>query len=220
MFLICILNLHARLYKRFSKYQEEFPSVSWWVTIKTFIDFMCNWQQLCNTWVTRYQAWLTLYKKFVLHKGIIQRFECKPFKDFTEEWKKTNWTIIFLSNLYSLFYGLALEYFFSSLPGKCLPLLNSDLKSNWSGRSISFPENWIILTDMLFHPWDLWTLRFFIIRKMSFSLIVEKFKRLSVLYLNFGNIVAFLTGVHWGAKSELISSGFFWNQIPVCHQQE
>ena len=44
---------------------------------------------------------------------------------------------------------------------------------------------------------------------MSFSLIVEKFKRLSVLYLNFGNIVAFLTGVHWGAKSELISLGFF-----------
>ena len=43
---------------------------------------------------------------------------------------------------------------------------------------------------------------------MSFSLILKEFKRLSVLYLNFGNILAFLTGVHWTAKRELKSSDF------------
>ena len=54
---------------------------------------------------------------------------------------------------------------------------------------------------MLSQPWALSVLKkIFIIRKMSFSLIVKEFKRLSVLYLNFGNALAFLTGVHWAAK--------------------
>ena len=43
---------------------------------------------------------------------------------------------------------------------------------------------------------------------MSFSLIVREFKRLLVLYLNFGNAPAFWTGVHWAAKWELKSSVF------------
>ena len=53
---------------------------------------------------------------------------------------------------------------------------------------------------MLSHQRALSALRFFIIRKMSFSLIVTEFKRLSVLYLNFCNVLAFLTEVHWAAK--------------------
>ena len=55
---------------------------------------------------------------------------------------------------------------------------------------------------------------------MSCLLIVKEFKYLSVLYLNFGNVLSFLTGVHWAAKQELKSSDFILNQIAVCHQQE
>ena len=55
---------------------------------------------------------------------------------------------------------------------------------------------------------------------MSCSLIGKEFKYLSVLYLKFGNVVAFLTGAHWAAKQELKSSDFILNQIAVCHQQE
>ena len=48
---------------------------------------------------------------------------------------------------------------------------------------------------------------------MSFSLILEEFKGLSILYLNFGNVVAFLTGAHWSTKCGLKSSDFIlkWN---------
>ena len=90
---------------------------------------------------------------------------------------------------------------------------NVDLKSNWSGKTISFPHNWIILIDMLSQPWALSALRFFIMRKMSFSLILEEFKGLSILYLNFGNVLAFLTGAHWSTKCGLKSSDFIlkWN---------
>ena len=45
-------------------------------------------------------------------------------------------------------------------------------------------------------------------RKMSFSLILEEFKGLSILYLNFGNVLAFLTGAHWSTKCGLKSSDF------------
>ena len=50
-------------------------------------------------------------------------------------------------------------------------------------------------------------------RKMSFSLILEEFKGLSILYLNFGNVLAFLTGTHWSTKCGLKSSDFIlkWN---------
>ena len=43
---------------------------------------------------------------------------------------------------------------------------------------------------------------------MSFSLIVKELKRLSVLCLNFGNALVFLTGIHWAVKRELKSSVF------------
>ena len=89
-----------------------------------------------------------------------------------------------------------------------MPSSNIDLKSNWSGKIISFPHNWIILIDILSHPWALSALIVFIIRKVSFSLILKEFKRSSVLYLNFGNALGFLTGVHWAAKWELKSSVF------------
>lgn len=42
----------------------------------------------------------------------------------------------------------------------------------------------------------------------NISTICQEFKRLSVLYLNFGNIIAFLTGIHWTANWELKISNF------------
>ena len=96
---------------------------------------------------------------------------------------------------------------FSQSSGK-MPSSNIDLKSNWSGKIMSFPHNWVIVIDMLSHPWALSALRLFIIRKMWFSLIVKEWKRLSVLYLNFCNVLAFLTGLHWATNWELKISDF------------
>ena len=142
----------------------------------------------------------------------------KPFKDFTEDRKKTDWTIIF-HQIFTLLYGLVIHYYFFHSSGK-MPFSNTDLKSNSSGKTISFPHNWIILVDMS-HPWALSVLRLFIIRKMSFSLTVKEFKRLSVLYLNFGNGTCIFSWSTLGSKMRIKKFRFyFWNHIRVCHQQE
>ena len=99
----------------------------------------------------------------------------------------------FLSDFYPLFCELELHFF---QPSSKMSSSNIDLKSNWNGKTISPPYNWIILINLLSHPWALSALRIFIIIEISFSLIVEQFKHISVLYLNFGNVLAFLTGVH------------------------
>ena len=116
MFLKWMLNFHTRLYRNIKK---NSPRVSRWVTEKLFIDFMCNWQQLCNAWVTGYETWLSLCKKFVLHKVIKKRIE---FKDFTEDRKKTSWTIIFIKFVICFLWNVA-TLLFSSHSGKCLPLI-------------------------------------------------------------------------------------------------
>ena len=55
---------------------------------------------------------------------------------------------------------------------------------------------------------------------MSLLLIVKEFKCLLVLYLNSGNVLAFLTGVHTAAKLELKSSDFFKSDIYQCYKNE
>ena len=152
--------------KGFRNIKKNSPRVIRLVAVKTLIDFMCNWQQLCTPWVTRYDTGLTLCKKFVMYKLIVQRIEYKPFRGFTKDRNKTNWTIIFYQIVLTfLWTGTVLLFFQSS--GK-MPTSNIVLKSNWSGKNISFPHNWIILIDMLSHPWALSALRIFIITKMSF----------------------------------------------------
>ena len=104
MILIWILNLHARLYQKLSEYQEKVPLCQ----LIDFIDFICNWQQLCNAWVLRYKTWLTLCKKFVLHEAIKQRLNAKSFKDFTEDSKKSDWAIIF----YQIFTLVFMDWYY------------------------------------------------------------------------------------------------------------
>ena len=47
---------------------------------------------------------------------------------------------------------------------------------------------------------------------------VNEFILLLVLHLNFGNVLAFLTRVHWAANWEFKVQILFLNQIPVCHR--
>ena len=108
MILIWILNLHARLYQKLSEYQEKVSLCQ----LIDFIDFICNWQQLCNAWVLRYKTWLILCKKFVLHEAIKQRLNAKSFKDFTEDSKKSDWAIIFYQIFTLVFMGWCYVTFF------------------------------------------------------------------------------------------------------------
>ena len=42
---------------------KEGPScIAWWITIITFVDFICNWQELSNTWINWNEARLTFSK--------------------------------------------------------------------------------------------------------------------------------------------------------------
>ena len=125
--------------KGFQNIKENSPQVSWCVAIKSFRDFMYNWQQFCSAWVTRYETWLGLCKKFVLHKVIKQRVEYKPFKYFTEDRKKPNWMIIFIKFVLSfLWTGTTFLFFESSSQVFQQSSSNIDLQSNWSGKIISF----------------------------------------------------------------------------------
>ena len=115
---------------------------------------MCNWQQLCNDkWPgtkpvkSLFVLNLTLCKKFVLHKFIKQRIKYKPFQDFTEDRKKTDWTIIFYQ-ICTLFLWTGTTLLFLQSSGKIL-YSNIHLKINWSGKIFSFPHNWIILIDFI-----------------------------------------------------------------------
>ena len=116
MFLIWILNLHARLYQRLSKYQEKFPLCHGLQSKLLYISFVIN-----SNCATRYETWLTLCKKFILHKVVKQRIEYKLFKNFTEDRKKTKWTIIFYQFCTLFFMDWYYILFFRS-SGKMPPL--------------------------------------------------------------------------------------------------
>ena len=68
---------------------------------------------------------------------------------------------------------------------------NIVLKSNYSGKAIDFPHDCIIRIDISSQPWALLALRFFIIKRRSFSLISNDFNRLFVLKLKTGSVPEF-----------------------------
>ena len=78
--------------KGFRNIKKNSPRVSWWVKIKTLIDFHESPGMKPDG----------LCKKFFLHKTIKQRIEYKPFKDFTKDREKMNWTISF-HQIFTLF---------------------------------------------------------------------------------------------------------------------
>ena len=65
------------------------------------------------------------------------------------------------------------------------------LKSNFSGNTIDFPHDCIIRIDVSSQPWALLALRFFIVKRRLFLLILNDFNRLFVLKLKTGSVLVF-----------------------------
>ena len=74
------------------------------------------------------------------------------------------------------------------------PLQVLFLKSNFSGKAIDFQHNYIIRIDISSQPWALLALRFFIIKRRSFSLTSNDFSRLLVLKLKLVSCLYFELG--------------------------
>lgn len=139
-----------------------------WDAIKVSIDFMSNWWELSNTCITKYEDWLIVCL-FCMKKW--NKELKKVFWNFVKDGKKLMWQMIF--NLWLMillsFYVRILRYFYSGL------------KSNFSCKALAFSHNWMILIDVLFQLLGLLAVRYFVIKKMSSSVIVKDLKGLPVL---------------------------------------
>ena len=83
------------------------------------------------------------------------------------------------------------------------PSFKAASKIIFKGNENDSPHIFIVFIEILSHPWDLLGSSNLIIARMSFSVILNEFRRAFFCELMSGNTLDLDAGVHWEAKNEL-----------------
>ena len=131
--------------------------IIWRITIKKFLDFVRNWQELSNTQIACNEARLTLSEE--LYKIIEEGIKYKAFKNYTKNREKADRSITFnLAFRVSFAYCNYIAFFQSS--GNA-PSSSIDRNIRFNGIAIVLSHSLIMLIDILSHLWASFALSFF-----------------------------------------------------------